>query len=191
MCGFLPQISRAAFLLVLVLGLLTGCDNEAPDDETQPARAPEIPRIVTAQEALTGAHIPTLDPATMNDAEIRKAIGAGPRCVFRYTSAGKPVLAVSTGATDVTVGGIVKLNGHLVPLKAAPIEPAGRGSDILLLAEPIRMTITPDRGVQAEDRDRLRRQQANMIFEVGQSLRVGYRGYLDCVSEPPMKSPGS
>ena len=25
-----------------------------------------------------------------------------------------------------------------------------------------------------------------MIFEVGQSLKVGYRGYLDCLSEPPM-----
>ena len=29
-----------------------------------------------------------------------------------------------------------------------------------------------------------RRKEANAIFEVGQSLRVGYRGYLDCTSEP-------
>ncbi|MGE3279964.1 MAG: DUF6692 family protein [Alphaproteobacteria bacterium] len=190
MDGFLPRIFRVSFPLLFVLGLLAGCDNEAPDDETQPARAPEIPRIVTAQEALAGAHIPTLDPATMNSAEIRKAIGNGPRCIFRYTSTGRPVLAVSTGAPAAAAEGVVKLNGHLVPLKAAPIEPAGRNGEILLLAEPIRMTVAPDPGAQTEDPGYLRR-QANMIFEVGQSLRVGYRGYLECGSETPVKSPGS
>lgn len=188
MYRFLPQLSRVA--LFLVLGLLAGCDNEALDDETQPVQAPEIPRIVTAQEALSGAHIPTLDPATMNGAEIRKAIGDGPRCVFRYTSTGRPVLAVSTGAAAAAAEGVVKLNGHLVPLKAVPIEPAGRDREILLLAEPICMTVAPDPGTQTEDHGYLRR-QANMIFEVGHSLRVGYRGYLECGSELPVKSPGS
>jgi hypothetical protein len=45
------------------------------------------------------------------------------------------------------------------------------------------MTVTPDARVQVVERTNVRRREANATFEVGQSLRVGYRGYLDCSSE--------
>ena len=183
---------RARLTLVLAaVGVLAGCsENEAPDDDTQPVRAPEVVRIVPASEALAGAHIPTLDPVTMNDAEIRRVLEAGPRCEFRYTTTGDPVLAVNMRPNGATGGGVVKLNGSLIAL-----EPASIGGDVgpvgsfMLVADPIRMTVAPDRGEQAEGRDGVRRREADMVFEVEQSLRVGYRGYLDCASEPPMESP--
>ncbi|UEM02457.1 hypothetical protein JL101_021055 [Skermanella rosea] len=188
-----PQNGRVPFLpgLIFVLGLLAGCgQDDAPDDDTGAIHAPEIARIVPAEEALAGAHIPTLDPATMNGAQIRKAVGAGPGCEFRYTAAGKPALAVSMGAAGETVVGIVRLNGNLVVLEPAPIDgDVGQGADFSLAAPPIRITVSPDAGEPAEGRDGVRHREANMIFEVGQRLKVGYRGYLDCLSEPAMVDP--
>jgi len=92
-------VSRSPFgpapHLVALLGLLAGCDGSgAPDDVVEHPRAAEIARIVAAEEALANAVVATLDPHTMSDAEIRKALGTGPRCEFRYTNSGKPVLAV-------------------------------------------------------------------------------------------------
>ena len=85
---------RTCAAMMLALGLLSGCsENEAPDDELHPVKGPEVPRILPATEALSGAHIATVDPATMHEAEIRKALEPGTRYDFRYTTRGKPVLA--------------------------------------------------------------------------------------------------
>lgn len=173
-------------LPVALLGLLAGCDGSiAPDDGAQHPRAAEIARIVPAEEALANAVVATLDPRTMNDAEIRKALGTGPRCEFRYTSSGLPVLAVGAAPSDPPLGGVVKLNGHLVPLAAVPVGSApGPSGALLLAAGPIRMAIMPEPGEGAEGRDGLRRREADMVFQVGESLRVGYRGYLGCGPTP-------
>lgn len=125
----------------------------------------------------------------MNGAQIRKAVGAGPRCEFRYTAAGKPALAVSMGAAGETGVGIVRLNGNLVVLEPAPIDGnVGQGS-ISPDRDPDPITVSPDAGEPAEGRDGVRRREADMIFEIGQRLRVGYRGYLDCLSEPAVVDP--
>jgi hypothetical protein len=177
--------NRFRWSLCFAVALLLGCsENEAPDDELHPVKAAEIARIVPAREALAGAHVPTLDPATMHEAEVRKALGAGSRCDFRYTSTGKTVLAISQ--SDATSGrAVVKLNGHLVMLTQAPQASSGEPTvRFLLFADPIRITIDPDQQAQNGERTNLRRREANMIFEIAQSLRVGYRGYLDCTSEP-------
>lgn len=190
MPDFLPLVVRV-FPLAVVIGLLAGCDQaEAPDDATDHPRQPEVARMMPAKDALAGAHIPTLDPATMVEAEIRAAIGAGPRCEFRYTSAGKPILAVSEAPDGSAAAGIVKLNGKMVALTLASTERIGdRAESIQLVAEPVRMTVTPDRGARAEAHLGAQRRVANVVFEVGQELKVGYRGYWDCVSEPPVKLP--
>jgi hypothetical protein len=170
---------------VLAVGLLAACgDEQAPDDALTAIKAPEITRIVPTKEALIGAHIPTLDPATMQEAEIRKALEAGPRCEFHYTTRGKPVLAIGLRPDGSTSGGVVKLNGSLIALSPASDSPSSNGDNgFSLAADPIRMTLTPDAGVQVIERPNVRRREANATFEVGQSLRVGYRGYLDCTSE--------
>jgi hypothetical protein len=107
----------------------------------------------------------------MNDAEILKALGEGPHCVFRYTSTGKPVLAVKASPNGAAQG-VVKLNGHPVVLQPAPAENA-----IVLAADRLRMAITPDPGDEAEGSQT----EATSIFEIGNDLRAGYRGYYDCL----------
>jgi hypothetical protein len=188
----IPRIGRAPSLLILILALLAGCDqNDAPDDDLEAVRAPEIARLVPAEKALAGAEIPKLDPATMNDAQVRNAVGSGAYCQFRYTTAGEPVLAVNMPSGGGPGSGIIKLNGNLVVLEPEPIDGSGneRSGKLSLAADPIRMTVLPDPVESGEDRDGVRRQEANMIFEIGQNLKVGYRGYLDCASGPPTESP--
>lgn len=184
------QPGPARPVLAFALGLLAACDGKAaPDDAVQHPRAPEIPRIVTAEEALANTEVAKLDPAVMNDAEIRQLIGTGPHCVYRYTSSGKPVLAVNAPREGAPPGGGVKLNGHLVRLDAAPEGNAGAATERLRLAAgPIRIVLTPDAGERAEQGSGARR-EADMVFEVGESLRVGYRGYLGCTSEAGAGSP--
>jgi hypothetical protein len=167
------QVGQARRAFAAALGMFAaGCSNsKAPDDVVNPVREHPVARIVLASEALSGANIPTVDPATMNDAEIRKALGAGPHCSFRYTTAGKPVLALQPPSNAAANLGAVKLNGSLVILKPAPSDRA-----ILLVADEVRLTLAPDEGGQ----DAKDRQEASLVFEIDGSLRVGYRGYYDC-----------
>ncbi|MDJ0391532.1 hypothetical protein QMO56_25855 [Roseomonas sp. E05] len=188
---FLPPAGRVCLSLAALLGLLAGCDqNDAPDDAVQPPRAPEVARVVSADEAVANAVVATLDPATMNDAEIRQAVGAESHCAFRYTRSGRPVLAVRVQPDGPPLGGMLKLNGHLVSLEAPPADgPAGAADRFLLAAGPLRMTIMPDRAEGAGGPGAAAHREADMLFEIGESLRVGYRGYLDCASDPPPRSP--
>jgi hypothetical protein len=178
--------------LLLAVVLLVACtESDAPDDDLTSIHPPDIARIVPAGDALDGAHVPTLDPITMNDAEIAKSLPEGPRCDFRYTTAGAPVLAVRVEPAGAARSAIVKLNGHLVPLEPAPID-AGTTSDdrLLVAAEPIRIVVQPDPAAPWKTRQGVQRRQADMIFEVGEKLRAGYRGYLDCALEPPTQALG-
>ena len=170
--GAQPGAPAAAVLAAL--GVLAACgDDPAPDDVTAPVHAPDIARVLPAREALSGAHIPTLDPAEMVAAEIEKVLGPGPRCEFRYTSEGRPVLAASTAAGAETPPGVVKLNGQLVPLQREPAD----AQSIVLGSGRVRLSVTPDGGAPAGD---ARQREANAMFQVGNSLRVGYRGYYHC-----------
>ena len=177
---------RICSAVMVALALLAGCNaNEAPDDALKAIKAPEVARIAPAGEALAGAHIPTVDPATMHEAEIRKALEPGPRCHFRYTTSGKPVLAFNLQSDGEASSGVVKLNGHLVVLKPASSAGVADGNgEFRLLADPVHMAVIPDASNQATEGSNARRKQANAIFEVGESLKVGYRGFLECTSEP-------
>jgi hypothetical protein len=172
--------------VMLALGLLAGCRaSEAPDDALKAIKAPEVARIVPGSEALAGAHIPTVDPATMHEAEIRKALEPGPWCNFRYTTSGKPALAFNVQSDGQASSGVVKLNGRLVVLKPASSAGAAEGNgEFQLAADPVRMAVIPDARNQSIEGSNARRKEANAIFEVGERLKVGYRGYLDCTSEP-------
>ena len=170
----LPRIRH--LIIAAALSGLAGCeDSDLPDDELQPARAPEIARIIPAEEVLTGAHVPTLDPATMYDAEIRKALGAEVRCEFRYTTAGRPVFAVEVLLSGAVAEGVVKLNGNLVMLQPTVAADVPEGG-FLMTAGDIRVTVMPLGGpVTGEEAH-----EADMVFEIGDNLRAGYRGYHTC-----------
>lgn len=170
-------------------GFLAACsESDAPDDDIGSIRAPEIAEVVSAAEALSGAQISTLDPASMNDAEVRKGVGPGPVCMFKYTSSGHPILVAGMKPGGPPNGGIVKLNGYLVGLSPAEPDAAAPNDDFALAAESVRLTVLPDREVDPPPGDSQRR-PADMVFEVGQSLKRGYRGYLFCQPQPPVKSP--
>jgi hypothetical protein len=162
--------------LALAMGL-AGCkDSERPGAELQPGRAQEEARIVPVEEALAGAHLPTLDPATMSDAEIRKALPSEAHCDFHYTSTGKPVLALEPLSGGGAAHGVVKLNGNLVLLEPAADQQSGApAGEVRLAAGEVRTTITS----LGEDAGGSRR-EARMVFEVGDALRVGYLGYYGC-----------
>ena len=93
------------------------CGNDAvPDDETNPVDGPEAARVVSPEELLAGANVPQIDLSPMNEAEIRQ-IGIGPRvCHFRYTTSGRPVLALEPQPAEGEPAGAAKLNGDLVAL---------------------------------------------------------------------------
>jgi len=165
---------------VLVAALCAACSRgQAPDDA--PAPAPEPVAVKTAAQALDGAHVPTLDPATLNGAEIRKVIGAGRHCTFRYTSSGRPVLAAGLKPDGSAGAGVVKLNGSLVPLQ--PVASAAGAGDLVLAADPVRLTV--QRTAQAPGATQGQRVEAEMVFEVDRRLEVGYGGYVQCTPQTP------
>ncbi|MDN2579732.1 hypothetical protein [Aquibium sp. ELW1220] len=166
----IPFHPLGALALWLSFLLVSGCsDSGAPDAAFDPARDADVARILPAAEAIEGAHIPTLDPARLNHAEIEKALGAGPKCLFRYTSSGRPVLALVSGTAESPADAVIKLNGNLVVLEAQATD-----AGTVLTADPIRMSIMPLEGPDAEQRE------ATAVFEIGDSLHAGYRGYYGC-----------
>lgn len=172
--------ARRSVLLLLVGLILASCaESDAPDDETNPIRPPRISRILSAEEALAGAYIPGLDPATMNDAEIEKVLGSVPLCEFQYTISGKPALALTNSPSAGSVG-VLKLNGSLIRLRPANSETGGSQNSMTMIAGPVRVSLSPIAPSQLDGMVR-ERQEMNLLFEIDDRLRVGYRGYYSCL----------
>lgn len=178
--------------VLLAFVLIAACtEADAPDDDLTAIHPPVIARTASPAEALANATVPTLDPHTLNDAEIVKSLPEGPRCDFRYTTAGAPVLAVRVEPTGTVRSAIVKLNGYLIPLHPAPVESGnGSGQRLQLVAEPIRIDVEADSFTPRAEGPETRRQEADMTFAVGTALRVGYGGFLDCALEPRTEALG-
>jgi hypothetical protein len=160
--------------VLVLLAMLAGCDDGAPDDETNPVRAETIPRIVPASEVLAGAHIPTLDPAKLNDAEIRRALGPGSRCEFGYASYSRPILAMRASPNENRAAAVIKLNDKLVLLQREP-----GSKEVILRADEIRITLKLP-GSRHTSPKATDRQDADLVFEARDQLRAGYRGYYRC-----------
>lgn len=169
-----PSVFRRTAAALLLGLLLAGCSrSDAPDDAADARLGEHVARLLPAAEVLAGANVPTLDPHTMADVEIEKVIGPAPHCTFRYTSTGDPVLGVTQAARGETAAaGVVKLDGDLVALEAVPAE-----GGIQLAADPIRLSLVADgdAAMAAPSQG-----EATLILEVGEDLRVGYRGYYAC-----------
>ncbi|MBB4054067.1 hypothetical protein GGR20_003743 [Devosia subaequoris] len=172
-----PRIHPALALLAVTV-LLTGCSrNDAADDAVNPRVGSSVARLVSAAEILAGANIPTLDPHTMADAQIKEIIGAGPRCAFHYTSSGDPVLGTAREPAQDVPAGVVMLNGNLVALQSAPAE-----AGLVLVADEIRFTITSGNG-DSTTPSPSSMEDATLVMHIGDQLTVGYRGYYGCAEE--------
>lgn len=174
----------SAAAIVAAAMLLAACSRSgAPDDAR--SLPPALSAVMPAEQALAGANIPTLDPSTLADAEIDKVIGAQPHCTFRYTNAGRPVLAASLKADGAPAAGVVKLNGNLVLLQAERgAAPSGIRA-IALAAPPVRLLLQWPETAEPNPAQRV---EAEMVFEVGQRLKVGYSGFVSCTSASPASS---
>lgn len=165
--------------LVFSFGLLTAC-SQSPQPDDAPSQPPEIARVTTAAQALEGAHIPTLDPSTMNGAEIRKVVESSQHCTFRYTSTGKPVVIAGVDQNGSTVNGVVKLNGSIIALQPDSGAPGSGSGGFALAADPVHLRVQSDPQAAASAKSGQGQVAAEMVFEIGQQLKVGYSGYLDC-----------
>ena len=72
--------------------------------------------------------------------------------------------------------GATKLNGNLVVLEPGATATGLRPGGFELVADPVRLRVQPDSSADAAGG----RVEAEMVFEVGQALKVGYGGYLEC-----------
>lgn len=153
---------------------VAGCGSDAADDELTPMRSADIPHVVSAQQAISTAYVPGIDPQTMNDAEVTKVLGEGAFCAFRYVSDGKPILAWKQ-PTKGEGTAVVKLNGLLVELERQKGQGAAR-----FTADEIVMSVTSTEAPAAKSANSSRPTQATLTFEIRQKLRVGYGGYTVC-----------
>lgn len=160
-------------LVPLAALLLSACGDPAPGEGM--AKAPmsnPSPEIVSAREAVNTPDIPTIDPQTLDAAEIGKVLAAGRVCSFAYTAESPPVVALRM-ASDETGQGVVKIHGRLVQLVASRAE----SGSFLLKADGMRLGIdlpSADEGRGGEPRE------ADLHFELEQGLRVGYHGWYRC-----------
>lgn len=168
---------RSLKLTLIALCACSGCGSELPDDRMNPLRAQDAPRLVPAQEALDTSEIATIDPHTMNDAEISKALGEGPFCAFRYVSDGNPVLAWKRQSNGSNAAAVVKINGVLVGLQPGSIKGANA-----FVADAIRLTLLPSDTNRSKAGDVERPTETKLLFEIDRQLRVGYDGYAVCPS---------
>ena len=175
-------VGRAALTLSFVW--LTACGDPAPGEGMEkPLTEGPMPEVVPGPVAVATPDITTIDPATMNPAEIGKVVSPGPRCSFAYTAASPPVLVGGVKATETSITGVVKLHGRLVELTAQQVKTVGElGAGATFTAEGIRLSVKPEREEGGEVNKGLRRWPANLLFELDQGLRVGYHGWYTCTT---------
>lgn len=175
-----------AIELIVALGFpwLTGCGDRAPGEGMEKSLVERpMPEVVPGPVAVGTSDITTLDPATMNQAEIGKVVPSGPHCAFVYTAASPPVLVGGAKAKNASITGVVKLHGRLVELTvqhAGTIDELSAGATFT--AQGITLTVTPDREEGSEADENQRRWPANLLFELDQGLRVGYHGWYTCTT---------
>lgn len=161
---------------------LTGCGDPAPGEGMEkPLAEKPMPEVVPGPVAVGTPDITTIDPAAMDQAEIRKVVPPGPRCSFAYTAASPPVLVGGVAARKASIAGVVKLHGRLVELTAQHAKTVDElGAGAIFTTQGITLTVKPDREEDAEVGESQHRWPADLLFELDQGLHVGYRGWYTC-----------
>ena len=121
----------------------------------------------TVEDALANTLISTLDLAPMPEAEAERVLEVSSECTFSRSPESDPVLWVSNNG-----GAAVKLNGVLITLTAA--EDLKDGAAVF--SSPGTTIKVQPLGEEEADW----RQEAELVFELEQGLRVGYRGFYAC-----------
>jgi len=152
---------------------------EAGDGQIHPLHETTAqPRVVAAHEAITTANIAMTDLDELDEAEIERVLGRGPRCGFRYSRDAGPVLAASLPTDATGVGkGVVKLHGLLVETTARHAAAAPSSATGVTLSTPgLQVVVAPK--ADATDGSSLREANAHLQLDAG--LSVGYGGFYGC-----------
>lgn len=118
----------------------------------------------SVEDALAHTLISKLDLAPMPATEAEQVLDATAPCTFSRSQGSDPILWANEGGAAA-----MKLNGVLVALQAAGEEGAATFS-----APGATVTVRP-LGDEADWR-----QNAELVFELEQGLRVGYGGFYGC-----------
>ena len=122
-------------------------------------------QVGTVEDALNNTLISRLDPSPVTAEDIAEIVTSGETCRFNRSPETDPVLWAAQDGSS----GAMKLNGVIIPLQTNGVE----GS---LSAAGVTMTVRP----LGEDADW--RSDAELVFELEQGLKVGYRGFYSCRS---------
>lgn len=162
--------------------LLAACGDPAPGEgmEKLPIEEP-MPKVVPAPEAVQSPDIASIDPTTMEEAEIDKVIPQGPRCRFAYTAASRPILAAGIAAERGIALGVIKIHGRLIEVTASEMSEFKTLADgAIFTADGLRLEVSPipnEAGTRQKDKWR---RPSHLRFELEQGLRVDYRGWYTC-----------
>ena len=141
------------------------------------------PRLVPAREAITTANIAMTDLGELDEAEIERVLGRGPRCGFSYSRDAGPVLAASLPTDARGIGkGVVKLHGLLVEATARHTAATpSSASGVTLSAQGLQVVVDPQaNGARTTDGSSVREANAHLQLDAG--LSVGYGGFYRCGS---------
>lgn len=154
-----------------------GVQTDAPDEAAVQSR------VVPAREAITTANIAMTDLGELDEAEIERVLGRGPRCDFSYSRDAGPVLAASLPTDASGAGkGVVKLHGLLVETTArhTAAKPSS-ASGVTVSAEGMQVVVEPQAdGTRSADGRSVREANARLHLDAGMS--VGYGGFYRCGS---------
>jgi len=120
------------------------------------------------EDALANTLVSRLDLAPMPAAEADRVLQAAAPCTFNRSPETDPILWAGEGGPAA-----MKLNGVLVTLDASG---EAREGAAVFTAPGVTVTVEP----LGDDADW--RQNADLVFELDQGLRVGYRGFYACRS---------
>ncbi|WP_299365242.1 DUF305 domain-containing protein [uncultured Paracoccus sp.] len=120
----------------------------------------------SVEDALSNTLISQLDLAPMPQAEADRVLGTPAPCTFHRSPEADPILWANEGGAAA-----MKLNGVLVALQA---EGDPQGGAATFSAPGATILVRP-LGDEADWR-----QDAELVFELEEGLRAGYRGFYDC-----------
>ncbi|GHA36714.1 hypothetical protein GCM10007989_36050 [Devosia pacifica] len=125
------------------------------------------PEVGTISDALANTLVSTLDPAPMTESEAQEVLSAPAACRFNRSPETDPIFWINP---DTGIAAM-KLNGVLVELQA----------DATATDEAASFT-APGATVAVRElqEDADWRQDAELVFELEEGLRVGYRGFYRC-----------
>lgn len=166
---------------LMAVMLLAACGDPAPGEGVDEPHAQDTaPEIMSASEAVRTPEISTIDLQTMDAAEFEEVIGTDSRCSFTYTRASAPAFVASVTSQDGAEGAI-KIHGKLVRIVAREVKTV---DDLVqgttFTADGLRVHVSPR---PKEDNAGGQPRQANVVLELEQGLKVGYRGWYACRKE--------